>query len=160
MRGVASIIKKREDADQSADFLHNPIRDALYPFKHFGIQIDFDEDPFMCFRLLCSEPLCFRAILLLTSASNDLVSRQPLSRTTYRHLRRVLPLLNLRLSEEDAYKNDIAIYVVSILASIAVLFGDYNAAQTHAMGLSRILRLRGGSEAVNENPVIQFSMDR
>ncbi|UPL01653.1 hypothetical protein LCI18_012587 [Fusarium solani-melongenae] len=141
-------------------FIHNPIRDALYPFKHFGIHIDFDEDPFMCFRLLCSEPLCFRAMLLLTSASNDLVSRQPLSRTTYRHLRRVLPLLNLRLSEEDVYNNDIAIYVVSILASIAVLFGDYNAAQTHAMGLSRILRLRGGSEAVNENPVIQFSMDR
>ncbi|KAJ3463436.1 hypothetical protein MRS44_008222 [Fusarium solani] len=141
-------------------FIHNPIRDALYPFKHFGIHIDFDEDPFMCFRLLCSEPLCLRAILLLTSASNDLVSRQPLSRTTYHHLRRVLPLLNRRLSEENAYKNDIAIYVVSILASIAILFGDYSAAQTHAMGLSRILRLRGGSEVVNENPVIQFSMDR
>lgn len=114
----------------------------------------------MCFRLLCSEPLCFRAILLLTSASNDLVSRQPLSRTTYRHLRRVLPLLNHRLSDRDAYKNDITLYVVSILASIAVLFGDYRAAQTHAMGISRILRLRGGSEAVNDNPVIQFSMDR
>ncbi|RMJ15095.1 hypothetical protein CDV36_005249 [Fusarium kuroshium] len=141
-------------------FVHNPIRDSLYPFKHFGIHIDFDEDPFMCFRLLCSEKLCFRAILLLTSASNDLVLQRPLSGTTYRHLRRVLPLLNHRLSDKDAYKNDITLYVVSILASIAVLFGDYNAARAHAVGLSEILRLRGNSRAVNDNPVIQFSMDR
>ncbi|KPM36274.1 hypothetical protein AK830_g10297 [Neonectria ditissima] len=141
-------------------FIHNPIRDSLYPFKHFGIQIDFEEDPLMCFRLLCSEKLCFRAILLLTSASNDLVLQRPLSGTTYRHFRRVLPLLNRRLSEKDAYENDITLYVVGILASIAVLFGDYSAAHAHAVGLSEILRLRGGSGAVNENPVIQFSMDR
>ncbi|RSL60407.1 hypothetical protein CEP53_005437 [Fusarium sp. AF-6] len=141
-------------------FIHNPIRDSFYPFKHFGIHIDFDEDPFMCFRLLCSEKLCFQAILLLTSASNDLVLQRPLSGTTYRHLRRVLPLLNQRLSDREAYRNDITLYVVSILASIAILFGDYSAARAHAIGLSEILRLRGGSRAVNDNPVIQFSMDR
>ncbi|KAJ4247439.1 hypothetical protein NW762_013114 [Fusarium torreyae] len=141
-------------------FIHNPIRDSLFPFKHFGIHIDFDEDPFLCFRLLCSEKLCFRAILLLAAASDDLVSQRPLSSATYRHLRRVLPLLNRRLSEKEAYQNDITLYVVGILASIAVLFGDYHAAQAHALGLSKILRLRGSWVAVNDNPAIQLSMDR
>ncbi|KAH6964637.1 hypothetical protein DER45DRAFT_153573 [Fusarium avenaceum] len=140
-------------------FIHNPIRDSLYPFKHFGINIDFD-DPFLCFRLLCSEKLCFRAILLLTTASNDLVLQRPLSSATYQHLRRVLPLLNRRLSEKEAYQNDIILYVVGILASIAVLFGDYHAAQKHAVGLSEIIRLRGSWVAVNNNPAIQLSMDR
>jgi hypothetical protein len=88
------------------------------------------------------------------------VLQRPLSSATYQHLRRVLPLLNLRLSEKEAYKNDITLYVVGILASIAVLFGDYHAAQTHAVGLSEIIRLRGGCVAVNDNPAIQLSMDR
>jgi hypothetical protein len=134
----------------------------LYPFKYFGILVDFHEDldPLWCFRTLCSEQLYFHAILLLTSASNDLISRQPLSNATYRYLRRTLPILNDRLSNTDAYRHDIVLYVVSVLASIAILFGDYNAAKTHAMGLSEIIRLRGGFGAVNYNPVIQFSIDR
>lgn len=142
------------------DFRHNPIRDTLYPFKYFGILVDFDDDPSLCFQLLCSEKLCFYAILLLTSASNDLMLRQPLSSATFRHLRRTLPILNARLSDTGAYKNDITLYVISILASIAILFGDYDAAKLHAAGLSEIIRLRGGFGAINYNPVIQFSIDR
>jgi hypothetical protein len=68
--------------------------------------------------------------------------------------------LNDRLSNTDAYKHDIILYVVSVLASIAILFGDYHAAKTHAIGLSEIIRLRGGFGASNYNPVIQFSIDR
>ncbi|RDW65101.1 hypothetical protein BP6252_10752 [Coleophoma cylindrospora] len=141
-------------------FIRNPIRDPLYPFKHFGILIDLDQDPLWCFRLLSSEPLCFRAILLLTSASNDLMLRRPLSNTTYRHLRRTLPILNSRLTKSDAHEHDIILYVVSILASIAILFGDYNAAKVHSAGLSEILRLRGGVGGVNSNPLMQLSIDR
>ncbi len=122
--------------------------------------IDFDNDPLWCFRLLISEKLCFRAILLLTSASNDLILRRPLSKATHGHLQRILPLLNSRLSVVGAHQHDLTLYVVGILASIAILFGDYKAAQMHAAGISQIIRLRGGFGAVNPNPVIQLSIDR
>ncbi|KAF4976755.1 hypothetical protein FZEAL_6634 [Fusarium zealandicum] len=141
-------------------FVKNPIRDTLYPFTYFGIQIDFEEDSSSCFRMLCSERLCFRAMLLLVSASEDLVLRQPLSNTTFQHLRHIFPVLNSRLSGADAYKDDTIVYVISIIASITILFGDYTAAKTHATGLSEVLRLRGGLGAVNQSPAIQFSLDR
>jgi hypothetical protein len=83
-----------------------------------------------------------------------------MSNNTIRHLRRILPILNDRLSDTDAYKHDIILYVVSILASIAILFGEYNAAKSHSTGLSEIIRLRGGFGAIDYNPVIQFSIDR
>jgi hypothetical protein len=142
------------------DFIHNPIRDPLCPFKLFGILAEFDQDPLWCFQLLSSEILCIRAILLLNSASDDLKLRQPLSKRSSRHFRSILPILNNQLSETDAHKQDIILYVVSILASIAILFGDYNAAKSHAKGLSDIIRLRGGLESVSHIPVIQLSIDR
>ncbi|KAK9351077.1 hypothetical protein V1523DRAFT_417882 [Lipomyces doorenjongii] len=141
-------------------FIRNPIRDLLFPFKLFDILADFDQEPFWCFQWPVSEQLCFRAILLLTSASNDLILRRPLSNTTCRHLRSTLPILNKRLSDTDAHRHDMILYVVGILASIAILFGDYNAAKMHAAGLSEIIRLRGGFGAVNYNPLIQLSIDR
>lgn len=86
--------------------------------------------------------------------------RRPLSNTTYCHLRRTLPILNDRLSDTDAHEHDIIIYVVSILALIAILFGDYNVAKMYAAGLSAIIRLRGGIDAIKNNPLIQLSIDR
>ncbi|KAH6655158.1 hypothetical protein BKA67DRAFT_559633 [Truncatella angustata] len=141
-------------------YLRNPIRDILYPFNYFGILIDFHMDTSWCFRTLCSEQLYLRAILLLSSASNDLVLQQPLSTTTYTFLRYTIPVLNNRLSDKDEFKHDLVLYVVSILASIAILFGDFNAAKLHATGLSEVIRLRGGFGEVDYNPLIQFSVDR
>jgi len=86
--------------------------------------------------------------------------RRPLSNTSAGHFRSILQILNQRLSEADAHEQDILPYVVSILASIAILFGDYNAAKTHAKGLSDIIRLRGGPQSFSHIPVIQLSIDR
>jgi hypothetical protein len=86
--------------------------------------------------------------------------RRPLSNTTYRHLRRTLHILNRRLAETDAYKHDILLYVVGILALIAVRFGHYNTAKIHAAGLSEIIRLRGGFTTLNNIPLIQLTIDR
>ncbi|KAM0811463.1 hypothetical protein AB5N19_11819 [Seiridium cardinale] len=141
-------------------YLRNPIRDILYPFKYFGVLVDFREDPLWCFRTLCSEDLYFHVIRLLTSASSDLISQQPLSTTTHRYLRRIIPVLNNRISDANAFENDVILYVVSVLALIAILFGDYNTARTHAIGLAEIIRLRGGFGTVDYNPVVQFSIDR
>ncbi|KAL2059805.1 hypothetical protein VTL71DRAFT_10189 [Oculimacula yallundae] len=141
-------------------FIRNPIRDPLCPFKLFGISIDFDQDPFWCFRLLASDELCFHAILVLNSSSNDRLLQKPLSKTTYRHLRDTLPILNKRLAEKEAFKDDLILYVVGILASISILFRDYDAAKIHAIGLSEIIRLRGGISAIDQNPLIKFAIDR
>jgi hypothetical protein len=69
-------------------------------------------------------------------------------------------ILNDRLSDKYAYRHDMILYVVGTLALIAIISGEYEAAKTHATGLSEILRLRGGFGEVDYNPVIQFSIDR
>jgi hypothetical protein len=101
-------------------------------------------------------------MLLLASASNDLISRRPLSNTTRRHLQRTLCILNDRVSNAaaDAQVHEVVLYVVGILASVSVIFGDYNAAKIHAAGISEIIRLRGGLRSIGHRPVIQISLDR
>ncbi|KAH8886447.1 hypothetical protein GQ53DRAFT_750700 [Thozetella sp. PMI_491] len=141
-------------------FLCNPIRDPLNPFSHFYISVDFGQEPMICFRMLCDEPLSFHATLLLASASDDMISHKPLSSTSYYHLKHTLPVLNMLLSDAKAQKDDVIIYAVSILASVAVLFGDYDAAASHAAGLSQLIRLRGGFRALDANPLVQVSLDR
>jgi hypothetical protein len=133
---------------------------VLFPFKHFGIHIDFDQDPSWCFRMLVSDLLSFHAVSLLTSAANDLISQRPLSNLTFRHLQRTLSMLNEKLSHPEAYKHDQILYVVGLIASIAVLFGDYTAAGMHARGLSKILRLRVGHQATEQSPAIQLAIIR
>lgn len=142
------------------DFIHNPIRDPLCPFRHFGILIDFGMDQLSCFKALVSNEMCFHAMLLMSSASDDLISQRPLSNASRRHLRRVLPLLNGRLSDADAHNDDLLLYVVGILASITVLFGDYHAARMHSTGISKIIQLRGGQGEYGSSSAIQLSIDR
>lgn len=62
-------------------------------------------------------------MLLLNSASNDIISQQPLSSITSRHLKRTLFILNKQLSDKYAHNYDTVLYVVSLVATIAVLFG-------------------------------------
>lgn len=111
---------------------------------------------------MVSEELCFRAIVLLTSASNDLVLRRTLSNTTRSHLQNILPMLNDRLSQADAHQHDLVLYVVGILASTAVLFGNYSSARLHAAGISEIMRLRRGQGAIGGkfNHMLEASIDR
>ncbi|KAK6076527.1 hypothetical protein SCUP515_05356 [Seiridium cupressi] len=97
---------------------------------------------------------------MVFSNTLDLISRQPLSTITDRYLRRIIPILNDRISDANAFENDVILYAVSVLALIAILFGGYNTARTHAIGLAEIIRLRGGFGTVDYNPVVQFSIDR
>jgi hypothetical protein len=143
-----------------SDFICNPIRDAICPFELFHIGIDFGLDQLVCFRWLCFQKLSFHATVLLAYASEDLIFEQQLSSTASYHLSRALTFLNMQLSEKNAFQQDVIIYVVSILASVAILFGDHVAAATHAAGLRRIIRLRGGMRALDNNPLVQFSIDR
>lgn len=64
----------------------------------------------------------------------------PLRLTTWHHTLPSPPHsthLNNRLSAADAPKSDTLLYVAGILGSIAALFGDYSAARTHGLGISR-----------------------
>lgn len=114
-----------------------------------------------CFKALVSDDMCFHAILLMASASDDLMSRRRLSDASRHHLQRTLPLLNSRLSNANAYKDDLVLYVVGLLAATTVLFGDHRAASVHSAGISRIMRLRrefGGGDGFS--PTIRLSIGR
>lgn len=138
----------------------NPIKELLYPFKLFGFQIECEEEPQWYFELCCSERLIFRSTLLLASAANDLMSRQPLSRDTRKHLQSTLPLLNQRLFCGDEDSHGITLFAIVILAAIAVIFDDHNAVKAHALGISKIIRLQGGLKFLSLNTSIQLSIDR
>lgn len=142
------------------DFIRNPIRDTLCPFRHFGIQVDFTPESISCFKQLVSDKMCFHAILLMSSASDDLVSQRQLSNTSRYHLHRTLLLLNNRLSESNAHTDDLILYVVGILASISILFNDYHAASMHSAGIAKIVRLRGGIRGRSFGSAVQLSIDR
>ncbi|KAH8660013.1 hypothetical protein BX600DRAFT_53059 [Xylariales sp. PMI_506] len=141
-------------------FRCNPIRDPICPFDLFEVMIEWGQSPMFCFKLLSSEVLCFHTTLLLTAAADDLVARRPLSATAYRHLRRALPILNERLADPHAFDYDFVFYAISILASVALVFGEYAAAAAHAAGMRQIIRLRGGIRALDYNPLAQMSLDR
>lgn len=142
------------------DFISNPIRDSLYPFHRHGISVFFDHDASWCFRLLVSEKLCFRAMVLLVAASNDLACQHPPSSTTSHHLQHTLEAFRSHLSDDQSYTDDAVLYVAGILASVAVLFGQYTEASIHAAGIADMLRLRGRNGAVRYSPHIQLSIDR
>jgi hypothetical protein len=101
-----------------------------------------------------------RVAVLLASASDDLVVHGSLSNFTRGYLGRVLPMLNNRLSSASDYKHDMVLYVVAAIASTPIAFGDYTSAETHAAGISDILRLRGGLNSVTRNPWMQLAIDR
>jgi hypothetical protein len=112
--------------------------------------------------MLVSDLLSFHAVSLLMSASDDLMSQRSLSTTTFRHLQRTLSMLNKKLSHSEAFRHDQILYVVGLIASIAVVFRDYTAAGMHARGLSKILRLRDGHrhQATQQSPAIQLAIIR
>jgi hypothetical protein len=124
------------------------------------MQVDLGFDPLWCPRLLASDELMLQAVLLLVHASEDLVIHRCLSNSTRRQLQHLLPLLNCRLSNPSDYQQDMILYVVSILASVAVSFGDYASAEAHAAGIANILQLRGGLTSITSNPGMQLAIDR
>ncbi|KXJ86023.1 hypothetical protein Micbo1qcDRAFT_168844, partial [Microdochium bolleyi] len=132
------------DAELMHDYImHNPVRDMLYPFDHFGMVIDFDTHPAHCDELLFADSLSRHGILVMTSASRDLLLRQPLSTSTRAYVRRMIRRLNAQLSLPDAHRDDMVLYVISILACVAVMFHEYDAARAHSEGIRAILRMRG-----------------
>lgn len=142
------------------DFTRNPIRDPLCPYRYFGIHIDPGLDLTSCFRAFVSDTMCFHAILLLASASNDLILNRPLSRTSCGHLHQTLPLLNQRLSHPNAPYDDAIVYAIGVLASVNMLFGHHEAALAHSKGLSHIFKIREGGSSRQTMSSMRFSIDR
>ncbi|KAH8881164.1 hypothetical protein GQ53DRAFT_519240 [Thozetella sp. PMI_491] len=132
----------------------------MCPFKHFQISIDSEQDRLGCFQLLCLDTMSLYATLLSTSASEDLASNRPLSNVTRGHLRHTLGMLGSRLHNADVQQHDQLIYVISILALVAILFDDQAAVAVHSAGLRRIIALRGGFRALGYSPMLQISLDR
>jgi hypothetical protein len=141
-------------------YLRNPVRDLLLPFKYYGYNIDFAEDSQWCFRTLSSEKVYFCAILMMASASHDLVHHEPFSRATVRHLKDTIAALNTRLSSYDPRGDETAIYAIGALTFVAVLFGEHETAEVHRSGLSEMLRLSRHSRLENRSPVVEFAIDR
>lgn len=121
----------------------NPVRDVVFPFKLFDIQVDVQADRTWLAGLLASDELFFRATIVMASVSDDLVAGRKTSSQTQRRLQYLLPLLNKRLAFRSSPWDTVALFVIGILASVATLCGDYASAAMHSKGIDEILRLRG-----------------
>jgi hypothetical protein len=146
--------------ETGTDFLRNPVRDPLYPFRHFGLSVNPMQSSLPCFKAIVADEMSFHAVLLMASASDDLMSHRRLSDASRHHLQRTLPLLNSRLSDANAYKDDLVLYVVGLLAATTILFGDYWAASAHSAGISQIIRLRGERDDGGFSSTMRLSIGR
>lgn len=110
--------------------------------------------------MLLQDQLFFRAWDVMMSSSNDLIYGPNLSNWSRRKLQELLPLLNQRLSQPNSHMEGIVLYVVGLLASMAVLFKDFASASLHAKGISEILRLRGSSKSDPADVMLLMALDR
>ena len=130
---------------------------SIFPVK---LCIDYDSDGDNLFNRLFHDTVYFHAVVFPISYIHENRMQQTPSRTTCYHLRRTLSLLNKRLSEQDACLMDTTIYAVLALALMANISGDHAAAEKHILGLRRIVNLRGGLQALRQNPKLHFTIDQ
>lgn len=99
------------------------------------------------------------AMILLVSAYKEHSQERHLSASTYMQHRTTLALLYARLSgEPEQFLIDTTIFIINILATIAIWLGRHDEIGAHAIGLKHIIGLRGGKKFLRERPFVKYHL--
>jgi len=111
----------------------------MFNILHFSDMRDDDHH-------LLVEDITFRsAIVLKLSAYRDYAQQRELGDTTYNLHRSTVALLISRFSEPSKnFLIDTTIYVINVLAAIAIWLGKQNELNAHIRAMQHIVRLCGG----------------
>jgi hypothetical protein len=132
-------------------------RDIFYPF---GLCLKHDPSWNTWLGWLSEDPAYLHSVLMGTSALQDYILRKPASKTTYFHARKTIALLNEHLSNSVFSLRDSTVAIILGLALSAEVEQDIAAAQAHAMGLRKIIRLRGGLDSFLQNAKLHVKLRR
>ena len=134
---------------------------GLYPYE---ICLDVHVVERGWFPYMLSDVCCLHSLMFSAQAWADGLSLNQLSRPAYFHYAQTLQLLQARLHEVESDQtsaiSDATIMVVTTLAAAAELTEDYEAFGNHARGLEKIVRLRGGLQALNTHNNLQVKVCR
>ena len=115
--------------------------------------------PYMLSDICCLHSLMFSARAWVEGSCLDRLSRE-----AYFHYAQTLQLLQARLYEvgvdQTSATSDATIMVITTLAAAAELTEDFEALANHVRGLEKIVRLRGGLQALNTHNNLQVKVCR
>jgi hypothetical protein len=118
------------------------------------------------FPYMISDICCIHSMMFSVRAFVDRASHGgQISRLAAFHYAQTLQLLQARLNAFEQGQRDIVfcdstIMVISTLAEVAELTGDFAAAENHIGGLLKIVSLRGGVGSLNTHNNIQVKVCR
>ncbi|RFU32945.1 hypothetical protein B7463_g3368, partial [Scytalidium lignicola] len=130
-------------------------KNAIYPG---GRRMDLEAADIEGMQWLFSDAPFLHSIRFSTSAMLDITHRRPPSSTTWSYLRRATALLMARLNERDTCLTDSTVYIVSLLALTASLFGDHAATEIHLAGLHQMIHILGGRDFLHCHPMLHFKV--
>lgn len=109
-------------------------------------------------RLAQDDP--FRhAIVLFVSAYKAYIQQRQMSVGSYKHHRATLASLIARLSTVPGhYLIDSTIYIINVLATIALWLGRHDELATHVLALKQIVSLRGGWASLQGEPFLVYHL--
>ncbi|KAF5020645.1 hypothetical protein F66182_7322 [Fusarium sp. NRRL 66182] len=150
-------------------FLTN-IKESLYPIEWcFGV----DRERVCWFRWLLQDPAYLHSVLFMVSAYQDLVRTRAVSGrgqdagwnddfspSTRNRLRYTIKLLQEKLHDREKQLEDVTAAVIMSLAMMADAMEDKQAFEAHSNGLRRIVRMKGGLQAYNDNRQLQIKLCR
>ncbi|KAF2261069.1 hypothetical protein CC78DRAFT_444121, partial [Lojkania enalia] len=164
LMSFANALDARAHSMLNEAFAHTMVNHSL---SSLDICANFESLDRSSFHWLFQDGAFLHSVLCARFALHDLKGRtvadrrgiQP-SRTTRYHFRETLLSLAKKLDRDDAYKDEVVVYVVLTLTIFAALFDDWDAVAKHIAGLKKIVVLRGGWSFLQTRPALHFKLDR
>lgn len=103
-----------------------------------------------------------KTLVFMSSVMNDIddtTIKRP-SKETAHHLQHTLTALNLQLDKSNAHSIASTILVVITLATVAAVFGDWDAVNVHMSGMQKITNLCGGLQFLRKNAKLHYKIER
>ncbi|KAK3344259.1 hypothetical protein B0T25DRAFT_463449 [Lasiosphaeria hispida] len=133
------------------------LKQAIYPVE---VCMEPDLDTSQWVSYLAYDKAYIYSVLFTTRAFFDYIRDQTIGREAIAYLQNSLEFLRLNLADRDAQTSDSTIAVVLSLALMSDLVGDSESAEAHLKGLSQMVKLRGGINALRSNSQLQKKVCR
>jgi hypothetical protein len=135
----------------------NEAKKTMYPLE---LCVDFELCRSLWFQWMFHDAAYLQSVLFGTSATHDMLTQRPPTRSTFSHMRQAIAYLNKDLSNSGAFIKDSTVAVVVQLAMFAIMSKDPASVKTHMFGLKRIVRLRGGLDSFRHDAKLFMKIGR
>ena len=111
-----------------------------------------------CIDHLSEHPGMVHSIVFAAQAFHDLTLGVPTGSVASFHLAKTFQHLQLSINDQQQAKKDTTMSIVVMLATAAILTGDFATALKHRDGLLGLLNLRGGLDSVSQGSLLEHKI--